>query len=195
MAPLASFGVGAQACLLLLLNAGDTYALFNGQPVRSSSDVPGVTGSLFTLVTEDEASNAATCTNGDEKIVPFCTVALVSPGIVLTAAHCVQQQITGGDPQAFDNLRVSLGRKITYQNDDGSCAGRVLATGDNVYKVKAVFWPKGFRAFTTERDGLSIAMDYMDYLVVYLDTCATSKGHRATIAGAAFAGLAQARGG
>ena len=164
MAPLASFGFGAQAGLLLLLYAGDTCALFNGNPVGSSSDVPGVTGSLFTLVTEDEASNAATCTSGDEKIVPFCTVALISPGIVLTAAHCVQEQISAGDPHAFANLRVSLGRKITYQNDDGSCAGRVLGTGDSIYKVKGAFWPKGFQAFTTERDGLSIAMDYMALL-------------------------------
>jgi hypothetical protein len=110
MAPLASFGFGAQAGLLLLLYVGDTFGLFNGNPVGSSSDVPGVTGSLFTLVTEDEASNAAACTSGDEGIVPFCTVALISPGIVLTAAHCVQQQITAGDPRAFSNLRVSLVR-------------------------------------------------------------------------------------
>ena len=195
MAPLASFGFGVQAGLLLLLYVGETSALFNGNPVGSSSDVPGVIGSLFTQVTEDEASNAATCTSGDEKIVPFCTVALISPGIALTAAHCVQQQITAGDPRAIANLRVSLGRKITYQNDDGSCAGRILRTGDSIYRVKAIFWPKGFQAFTTERDGLSIAMDYMDYLVVYLDKCATSGGDSAKIAGAAFADLDQARGG
>ena len=79
MAP-RSFGFGAQAGLLLLLYVGDTCALFNGNPVGSSSDVPGVTGSLFKLVAEDEASNAETCTTGDEKIAPFCTVALISPG-------------------------------------------------------------------------------------------------------------------
>ena len=110
MAPLASFGFGAQAGLLLLLYVGDTCALFNGNAVSSSSDVPSVTGSLFTLVTEEEASSATTCTNGDEKIVPFCTVALISPGVVLTAAHCVQQQITAGNPKAFADLRVSLVR-------------------------------------------------------------------------------------
>ena len=104
------FGFGAPAGLLLLLYAGNACALMNGNPVASSSDVPGVTGSLFKLIAEDEASNAATCTNGDEKIVPFCTVALISPGIVLTAAHCIQQQITAGDPRAFANLRVSLVR-------------------------------------------------------------------------------------
>ena len=195
MAPL-NVGFGAQgSLLLLLLYAGAACALFNGKPVGSSSDVPGVTGSLFKLETEDEASYAATCTSGDEKITPFCTVALISPGIVLTAAHCVQQQITAGAPRAIANLRVSLGRKITYESDDGSCAGRVLGAGDGIYKVKAVFWPKDFEAFTTERDGLSIAMDYMDYMVVYLDTCATSGGDRAKIAGAAFADLDKARGG
>ena len=180
---------------LLLLYVGNAHALINGNPVDSSSDVPGVTGSLFRLVTEDEASNAATCTSGDEKIVPFCSVALISPGIVLTAAHCVQQEITAGDAQAFANLRVSLGRKITYEDDDGSCKGRVLGTGDSIYKVKAVFWPKDFQAFVTERNGLSIAMDYMDYLVVYLETCASSGGDSAKIAGAAFADLDRARGG
>ena len=74
-------------------------------------------------------------------------------------------------------------------------AGRVLGSSDGIYKVKAAFWPKNFQAFTTERDGLSIAMDYMDYLVVYLETCATSGGDSAKIAGAAFADLDQARGG
>lgn len=202
MATRASCGFGAQAGgLLILLYVCDTCALFNGNPVGSSSDVPGVTGSLFTLVAAEEAVDAATCTSGDEKIAPFCTVALISPGIVLTAAHCVQEQITAGDPRAFANLRVSLGRKITYENDDGSCAGRVLGTGDGIYKVKAVFWPRDFEAFTTERDGLITAMDYMDYLVVYLDTCAiafdrfpTSGSDNAKIAGAAFADLDQARG-
>ena len=111
MAPLASF--------LSLLYVGGSWALFNGAPVGSSSDVPGVTGSLFTLATDTEASDAATCTNGDEKIAPFCTVALISPGIVLTAAHCVQQQITAGDPKAFTNLRVSLVR--TAVTDPQSC--------------------------------------------------------------------------
>ena len=38
-------------------------------------------------------------------------------------------------------------------------------------------------------------MDYMDYLVVYLETCATSGGDSAKIAGAAFADLDKARGG
>ena len=104
MAPL------AQAGLLLLLYVGDSFALMNGNPVGSSSDVPGVTGSLFKLVAAEEASDAATCTSGDEGIVPFCTVALISPGIVLTAAHCIQQQITAGDPRAFADLRVSLVR-------------------------------------------------------------------------------------
>ena len=110
MAPLSSFGFGVQAGLLLILYVGDTCALFNGVPVGSSSDVPGVTGSLFMMVTEDEATNAATCTSGDEGVVPFCTVALISPGVVLTAAHCVQQQITAGNPKAFADLRVSLVR-------------------------------------------------------------------------------------
>ena len=41
--------MGPLASLLLLLFAGDTCALFNGNPVSSSSDVPGVTGSLFML--------------------------------------------------------------------------------------------------------------------------------------------------
>ena len=100
----------APAGLLLLLYVGGTGALMNGNPVGSSSDVPGVTGSLFRMATADEASMAATCTSGDEGIVPFCTVALISPGIVLTAAHCVQEQITAGDPSAFGNLRVSLVR-------------------------------------------------------------------------------------
>ena len=74
-------------------------------------------------------------------------------------------------------------------------AGSVLGTGDSIYKIKAVFWPKDFQAFTAERAGLTIAMDYMDYLVVYLDTCATSGGDTAKITGAAFADLDQARGG
>ena len=79
-------------------------------------------------------------------------------------------------------------------------AGRVLETGDNIYKIKAVFWPKDFIAFTTERtlpsgDPLSIAMDYLDYLVIYLDTCATSGSDSAKLAGAAFSDLDQARGG
>ena len=107
MAPLASFGFGAQAGLLLLLYVGDTCALFNGNAVSSSSDVPSVTGSLFTAPGDDEA---VTCTSGDEGVVPFCTVALISPGVVLTAAHCVQQQITAGNPKAFADLRVSLVR-------------------------------------------------------------------------------------
>ena len=74
-------------------------------------------------------------------------------------------------------------------------AGRVLGSGDGVYTVMAVFWPKDFQAFTTQRAGLSIAMDYMDYLVLYLDTCATTGGDRALIAGAAFADLGAAEGG
>ena len=79
-------------------------------------------------------------------------------------------------------------------------AGRVLETGDNIYKIKAVFWPKDFQAFTTERtlpsgDPLSVAMDYLDYLVIYLDTCATSGSDSAKLAGAAFSDLDQARGG
>jgi len=195
MSSRASFGFGVQAALLLLLYVGDTRALFNGNPVGSSADVPGVTGSLFLMNTEDEATNAATCTSGDEGIVPFCTVALISPGVVLTAAHCLQNQITAGDPSAFANLRVALGRKITYQNDDGSCAGRVLGPSDGIYKVKAAFWPNGFQAFSTMRNELSVAMDYMDYLVLYLDTCATSGGASAKVAGAAFADYVKARGG
>ena len=106
MGALVSFAVGEKAGLLLLLFVGDTCALFNGNAVGSSSDVPGVTGSLF-MLSEDEA---ATCTSGDEGITPFCTVALISPGVVLTAAHCVQEQITAGDPRAFADLRVSLVR-------------------------------------------------------------------------------------
>ena len=102
MAPLAG--------LLLLLYAAVSCALINGVSVSSSSDVPGVTGSLFKLVTEDEASSAAICKNGDEGIVPFCTVALISPGLVLTAAHCVQEQITAGAPSAIADLRVSFVR-------------------------------------------------------------------------------------
>ncbi len=78
-------------------------------------------------------------------------------------------------------------------------AGRVLGTGDNIYKIKAVFWPKDFQAFTTQRnvngDPLSIAMDYLDYLVIYLDTCATSGSDSAKLAGAAFSDLDKARGG
>ena len=193
-AGVASAGV-APAGLLLLLYVGGTAALMNGNPVGSSSDVPGVTGSLFRMATADEASMAATCTSGDEGIVPFCTVALISPGVVLTAAHCVQQEITAADPRAFADLRVSLGRKITYKNDDGTCAGRVLGAADRIYRVRAAFWPNGFQAFTTQRNGLSIAMDYMDYLVLYLDTCATSGSDSAKIAGAAFAEYDQARGG
>ena len=107
MAPLVSFGSGAQAGLLLLLYVGRTCALFYGDAVSSSSDVPSVTGSLFTAPGDDEA---VTCTSGDEGVVPFCTVALISPGVVLTAAHCVQQQITAGNPKAFADLRVSLVR-------------------------------------------------------------------------------------
>ena len=109
-----SFVFGAQASWLLIsFYVGNTCALINGNPVASSSDVPGVTGSLFRMVTDEEEENAANCTSGDEGIVPFCTVALISPGVVLTAAHCVQNQITAGDPQAFANLRVSLVRALT----------------------------------------------------------------------------------
>ena len=196
MAPLASFGFGVQAGLLLLLHVDNTRALFNGNPVRSSSDVPGVTGSLFRMVTDEEEENAANCTSGDEGIVPFCTVALISPGVVLTAAHCLQNEITAGNPRAFADLRVALGRKITYQNDDGSCARRVLGTADGIYRVRAAFWPNGFQAFSTNRNEVPIAMDYMDYLVLYLDTCVTSTGGATSkIAGAAFADYVRARGG
>ena len=188
MAPLISFGFGVQAGLLLLV--GDTYALFNGRPVGSSADVPGVTGSLFSM------GSPETCTNGDEAIVPFCGVALISPGVVLTAAHCLQNEITAGNPRAFADLRVALGRKITYQNDDGSCARRVLGTADGIYRVRAAFWPNGFQAFSTNRNEVPIAMDYMDYLVLYLDTCVTSTGGATSkIAGAAFADYVRARGG
>ena len=38
-------------------------------------------------------------------------------------------------------------------------------------------------------------MDYLDYLVIYLDTCATSGSDSAKLAGAAFSDLDQARGG
>ena len=50
-----------QSALLLLLLT-PTSALFNGSPVGSSSDVPGVTGSLFLL---DGGSDVSTCTSGD----------------------------------------------------------------------------------------------------------------------------------
>ena len=38
-------------------------------------------------------------------------------------------------------------------------------------------------------------MDYLDYLVIYLDTCATSGSDSAKLAGAAFSDLDKARGG
>ena len=132
MAPLASFGFGAQAGLLLLLYVGDTCALFNGNAVSSSSDVPSVTGSLFTAPGDDEA---VTCTSGDEGVVPFCTVALISPGVVLTAAHCVQQQITAGNPQAFADLRVSLVRRTRH--DPQNCKTVTRETRNNPQSPKS----------------------------------------------------------
>ena len=99
-----SVGLSAPPLLLVLL-LRDTCALFNGNPVRSSSDVPGVIGSLFSL---DRNSNVGTCISGDEKIAPFCTGGLISPGVFLTASHCLQELITQGDARAFANLRVSL---------------------------------------------------------------------------------------
>ena len=125
----------APAGLLLLLYVGGTAALMNGNPVGSSSDVPGVTGSLFRMATADEASMAATCTSGDEGIVPFCTVALISPGVVLTAAHCVQQQITAGNPKAFADLRVSLVRRTRH--DPQNCKPVTRETRNNPQSPKS----------------------------------------------------------
>ena len=171
-------------------------AVFNGEKVATSADVPGVSGALFQHVPGN--LDVATCMNGDEKVSGSCSGGLISPGIFLTAAHCFTSEMQKGDPKDFANLRVALGRKYPYANDDGTCAGRELSEKDGIYKVKAVFWAKDFKAYQYERGDVAGAIDHVDYAVVYLDTCvsATTLGSaKPAIAGAAFSDLKLMAGG
>merc|ERR1719375_1156924 len=108
---------------------------------------------------------------------------MISEGVFLTAAHCFEEAAEKASNAGLSiaNMRVGLGYRYPYRNEDGTCSGQLRGTSEGVYKVKAVFVHKMFKvisqsynynnAKTGRTESGTVGLDHMDVAVVLLDEC------------------------
>lgn len=105
----------------------------------------------------------------DQPVLSFCSGALVSRDLVLTAGHCVSSE--AGDSKRFDNIYAVFGWKAGGEGDFAESFDR-----RDVYSVRRVYVRElkdlsdpSFRDLNNYYDG------YKDYALLFLDRAAEGK--------------------
>jgi len=189
---------------LFYLLATGCVAVNQGYLPKSIAEVPYATGFLMKLDQDMEKD----CMQGDEALGSSCSGGLISEGVFLTAAHCFENgpaDSAANGTLNLANLRVGLGARYPYRNNDGTCTGQIRGTSEQIYKVKAVFIHKHFKpisetySYNNGKTGKSesgeVFMDHMDVAVALLDECTSpvagsNKPRHGKIAGGKFSELA-----